>query len=99
MSEMFAFLPESPRRVEIVQHQLVEMPRVPLAHNPEEIRAIDTVFAQDEEKADAALGLIGLSLSAPWLVDFLTDQLSPPRGDEDDEHPHPRARGKDDDAE
>jgi hypothetical protein len=85
--------------VEIVQHQLVEMPRVPLAHSPDEIRAVDSVFVQDEEKSDAAMGLMGLSLSAPWLVDLLAEQLLPSRGEEEDEHPHPRARPEEDNAE
>jgi hypothetical protein len=88
MAEIFAFLPE-PRRVEIVQQPLIEMPRAPLAHSPDEIRAVDSVFVQDEDKADAAMGLIGLSISAPWLVDLLAEQLFPSR-DEHEEPPQPR---------
>jgi hypothetical protein len=91
--ELFAIAPLVHRSAEIEQRILVEPQVPPQHHTLEEIRAIDNAFASGDEQTDAAMGLMGLCLSAPWLIDFLTDQMRPP-SEEEEESPRPNLKEK-----
>jgi hypothetical protein len=93
--ELFAIVPVAHRRIE-VEHRILADPQPPAhKHTLEHLQAVDAAFAGNKEQADAAMGLIGLSLSAPWLLDFLRDQFCS-RVEEEDDPPRPRPRACDD---
>jgi hypothetical protein len=96
--EMAAPLPPAYRPFDVVQAPIVQEPlRPPVQATPEQVRHVDAVFAaSSDEQTDAALGLMGLTLAAPWLIDVVADALRPDRGLE---QPRPRVKGKDEDDE
>ncbi len=59
-------------------------------HTVEQIRAVDRAFVAGEDQ-DAIAGLMGLWLSAPWLVDVLADHFRTPP-DEEEDVPGPQHR-------
>jgi hypothetical protein len=97
MSEdLFALMPHA-RRLEIVQPPLTEVPaQTPPQQSLEEVRAIDAAFAGGDEQTEAAMGLMGLCLSAPWLMDVLAEQLRPAPKDDEDEPKRPHLPEKED---
>lgn len=82
-----AVLPADPRPAEVLRPLVVEAPASHLmpAHTTEEIRAVDQAFVADKEQNDAVAGLIGLWLSAPWLVDVIADHFRTPPDEEEDD--------------
>jgi hypothetical protein len=85
--EMFA--PPIFRRVEVEQRALIEPQMTPAPHTLEEVRAVDAAFVGNADLSDQALGLMGLSLSVPWLIDLVAEQLRPAQ-EEKEEAPRPQ---------
>jgi len=96
MSEdLFALMPHV-RQLEVVQPPLTEVPaQTPPPQTLEEVRAVDAAFAGTDEQTEAAMGLMGLCLSAPWLMDVLAEQLRPAPKEDEDEPKRPHLPGKD----
>jgi hypothetical protein len=86
MNEHFpAALPAVPRPPELQVPLIAEAPprqEIPV-RTAEEIQAVDLAFVADREQHDAAAGLIGLWLSAPWVTEVIADHFrTPPEEDE-----------------
>lgn len=74
------------RAIEVVQQPLAEPP-APAAGGPnaEQIHLLDAAFVSDPSRQDAMVGLVGLSLTAPWIGDLIADHFrTPPDEDEAD---------------
>lgn len=86
MIEASAAQPEAKPAI-LMPPKVVEPPPTVAAAPPtvDEVRAVDQVFASEQEKTDAVAGLIGLYLTTPWLGDLLADHFRKPRNEEDDE--------------
>lgn len=92
MSHDFLGIVPAARVAHDVPPPLVEPQAPVLHHSLEDVRAVDAAFGDGDDQSDAALGTMGLCLSAPWLMDVLADALRPNRNEDTDGPPHPRAR-------
>lgn len=86
MIEASAAQPEAKPAI-LMPPKVVEPPPTVAAAPPtvDEVRAVDQVFASEQEKTDAVAGLIGLYLTTPWLGDLLADHFRKPRHQEDED--------------
>jgi hypothetical protein len=83
-----AVLPVDARPPEALAPLIAEVPPATSAmpaHSAEEIHALDRAFVADKEQNDAIAGLMGLWLSAPWLVDVIADHFRTPADEEEQE--------------
>jgi hypothetical protein len=66
----------------------------PPAKTPEEIRAVEAVFAQQEKESQTVAGLLNMYVGGMVLHDILVDSLSQPDDEDEDE---PKAKDEPED--
>jgi len=75
----------------VVQQPAIEKVPEPAPIETEHLRAVDMAFVQSQEKTDQVIGLMGLSVAAPWLLDILSEPFRrSAREEEEESHPHPK---------
>jgi hypothetical protein len=87
---MFAIAPVIQHKLPIEQRAIVEPQMTPTAHTLDEVRAVDAAFIGNNDPTDQVIGLMGLSLSVPWLIDTIAEQLRPSPTAEEEEKPRPQ---------
>lgn len=64
----------------------------PPAFDANHVRAVDAAFAAPQEQADHAMGLMGLALCSPWLLDHMRDHFRVPAEEEERPSIEPTAK-------
>jgi hypothetical protein len=89
------FVPSPPEEAPPPEAPKFDQEPTPAQPSPEEARAVEVVFAQEENRLVG--GLIGLWSGALILHDIAVDTFSPPANEDEDE-PDPRNKEEDDPA-